>query len=326
MKLLPILAATTIASLVPVIARASDLNVTARSGATSTVTVAPGATVNYQLVGELSDAANDGLAYFRCDLEFDGGPLVQASAPAAAPMTNFARPLGLTNPAGFGGTVGGGKLIQVGGAQNTINNVFAAAPTGVVITAIAKPGTPQVLVTGTLTAPLKVGTFTLKITNLDANVIRQGETGVPFWHCDQAGAGTITNLTVKVSALSSPTTSVSISTAGTQTLNLNAGLPHATRHYWVLGSLGGTVPGLNLAPGVNLPLNPDNYMTYLASFPTNRIVTNGVGTLDPNGQATAVFHLPSGLSPSLVGLTAHHAFLLTPFTFTSEAVSVTLDP
>ncbi len=315
-----------IALATPAIASASDLNVTVRSGGASTVTVAPGATVNYEIVGEFSDAANDGLAYFRCDLEFEGAPLNAANAPVSAPMTNFARPLGLTNPAGFGGTPIGGKLIQVGGAQNTINNAFAAAPTGVVITGIAKPGTPQVLVTGTLNAPLKVGDFKLKVTNLDANVIRQGGTGVPFWPCDAAGNGTITDLTVHVSALSAAPATVSITGARTQTLSLNAGLPHATRHYWVLGSLAGTAPGLDVWPGVNLPLNPDQYMTYLASFPNNRILTNESGVLDASGQATAVFHLPAGQSPALVGTVIHHAYLLIPFTFTSEAVAVTLVP
>jgi hypothetical protein len=33
-----------------------------------------------------------------------------------------------------------------------------------------------------------------------ANVIRQGETGNPFWHVDRANAGTVQSLVVQVSS------------------------------------------------------------------------------------------------------------------------------
>ena len=38
-------------------------------------------------------------------------------------MSAFAPPDGLSNPAGYGGTLIGDAYVQVGGAQNTINNI-----------------------------------------------------------------------------------------------------------------------------------------------------------------------------------------------------------
>ena len=101
-------------------ATATDLDVTVEAVGSSTV--APGATVDYQVIGKLSDSANEGLALVGLDLEFDGGDLAQANAPTEMPMSNFVIPDGLTNPAGYGGTVQSGNLIQCGGGQNTIMN------------------------------------------------------------------------------------------------------------------------------------------------------------------------------------------------------------
>ena len=101
------------------VATATDINLTVKSGGESTVNVGPGATVDYTVIGELTDTANEGLALVGFDLEFTGGDLAQADTPTTAPMNNFVRNLGITNPAGYGGTVQSGKLIQCGGAQNT---------------------------------------------------------------------------------------------------------------------------------------------------------------------------------------------------------------
>jgi hypothetical protein len=154
--------------------------------------------VHYAVTGELSDAASLGLAMYAFDLAFDGGALPQADAPTSSPTTNFASPLGLNNPTGFGGTPIGGQLIQVGGAQNTIRNSFAPKPSGTVITGVAQPGNRVLLVTGTLTAPAAAGTYHLTVHNLFANVIRAGETGNPFWAVDAAGVGTLSGLTIVV--------------------------------------------------------------------------------------------------------------------------------
>ena len=178
---------------------ATSLNVRVQSGGSSAVTVPPGATVNWAVVGELSDNLNAGLALFSVDLAWTGGPLSPAANPTAGPMVNFNRPAGLTNPAGFGGTVVGGQLRQVGGAQNTIKNTFAPYPMGIVVTGVAAAGAPVTLAAGQLTAPVAPGTYTLSPSGLVANVIRQGETGTPFWHVDRANAGSVQSLVVQVS-------------------------------------------------------------------------------------------------------------------------------
>lgn len=180
-------------------AGATDLGLRLESGGQSAVTVAPGAAVAWSAVGELSDNASDGLALFAFDLQWSGGALAPAATPVTSPMTSFARPLGLANPAGFGGTPGGvGRLLQVGGAQNTIDNTFAPYPTGGVVTGVGAPGQPVVLAAGQLTAPTTPGTYTLAASNVVANVIRPGQTGATFWRVDKASAGTVTPLVVTV--------------------------------------------------------------------------------------------------------------------------------
>ena len=185
-------------------ARATNLNLSVQSGGSNVVVVTPGTNVSYSVVGVLSDAASDGLAAFSLNLGFSGGPLAQAAAPSAPPMDSFNRPKGLTNPAGFGGTVVAGVLVQVGGAQNTIKNVFAPFPNGTVVTGVAQPGLPVSLVNGNLTAPNPVGTYTLVPSSVAANVIQTGQNGIPFWRVDKALPGTITPLTVIVTPAPKP--------------------------------------------------------------------------------------------------------------------------
>jgi len=186
----------------------ADLNIQVQSGGQSEVNVAPGATVNYAIVGTLSDANNEGLALFGLDLSFTGGALTPADIPTTAPMDAFASGAGtnnkgINNPQGFGGTVIGGNLIQVGGGQNTIMNPgppsYPPYPLGPVVTGVA--WTSEVLVTGSLTAPMTLATYTLSVNpaTLFANVIKDGEDGNPFWATEAAGVGTITNLTIVVS-------------------------------------------------------------------------------------------------------------------------------
>lgn len=312
---------------VPMTAMASDLNVSVKSGGQSTIKVFPGQTISYEVTGELSDALNSGLAYFSFDLEFEGGPLTQAASPTSNPMLNFATPQGLNNPAGFGGTLSGGKLLQVGGLQNTWNNTFASAPIGTVITDVAKPGSPATLVTGNVTAPNKVGTFKLRVKNLDANVVKAGETGLPFWATERAPAGSNSELTIQVSALSGNVATLSISNPSAQTLSLNAGPQNAGRTYWMLGSLSGTAPGVFLNLGVKLPLNYDTYFAFLLSSPNPSFLPNSVGVLDAQGKKTLTFTLPPSLRPALAGRTINHAYFLTPTNdFASDAASVTLTP
>jgi hypothetical protein len=161
--------------------------------------VSPGADVTYEVLGVLSDMNNEGLALFAFDLEFDGGPLTPALAPTEAPLNHFATNLGINNPAGFGGTPISGRLVQVGGGQNTIKNTVdhAPYPIGDVVTGVGHA--TETLVVGTLTAPTQPGDYTLTLTNLIANVIKAGETAEEeFWEVEPAGAGSVEVLLIQV--------------------------------------------------------------------------------------------------------------------------------
>jgi hypothetical protein len=192
------------------------LNVSVESAGSNLIVVAPGSVVSYSVIGLLGDDDNQGLALVGFDLDFDGGPLAQANEPTGDPnsgcenpMIHFDIPWGVTNPAGFGGTIIGGDLIQVGGGQNTINNSpdnpfcapnCAPYPIGTVLPGVAQPAGcgPAVLVTGSLTAPIAPGMYSLALENLFANIITSSTTGIPFWQTQAAGVGTITNLTIVV--------------------------------------------------------------------------------------------------------------------------------
>ena len=91
----------------PALAAASDLDLRIESGGQTSITVSPGQSINFDVIGELTDASNEGLALFSIDLSLPGGTLTPVSTPATAAMMNFAAPLGMTNPAGFGGTQSG---------------------------------------------------------------------------------------------------------------------------------------------------------------------------------------------------------------------------
>jgi len=173
------------------------LRLSIESGGGTQVTVAAGATVDYVVLGELSDTQNQGLAMFAFDLSFDGGALPQADPPTTTEMLNFASPLGLNNPAGFGGTPIGGDLIQVGGAQNTIEQGFAPQPVGDVMLGIGHASTE--LVRGSLTAPATAGVYTLSAANLFANAIRAGASDAdPYWAVMPVEPGAVQDLTITV--------------------------------------------------------------------------------------------------------------------------------
>ena len=185
-------------------ASASDLDLHVRSGGSHHIWVQTGQSVTYEVEGELTDNLNQGLAFFAFNLQFDGGDLGQAQAPSSANMLNFATPLGLNNPAGFGGTVHNGDLIQIGGGQNTIIQSFAAAPSGLVMTGIATLGAPELLVTGILTSPMTAGTYHLTPSDLHANVIDANASGSPFWTVSSAGTGVMHGLVLHVSDCAPP--------------------------------------------------------------------------------------------------------------------------
>ena len=118
--------------------------------------------------GDLSE----GLALWGADVNFTaGGPPGQMSCPAG--MLSFQVNDGLNNPAGYGGTLSGTILLQVGGAQNTINNDVGNAPypIGAVVLGI---GTPmEIVATGDCVDTVDIMT----LENGFANVIDENEVG-----------------------------------------------------------------------------------------------------------------------------------------------------
>lgn len=199
-------------------AMASTLNLTVKSGASSSVNVSPSGTVNFTIEGVLNDNLNEGLALVGFDLSFTGGalPANAVVTPVANPMKAFVKPDGITNPAGFGGTLIGGNLVQVGGGQNTIKNSVdnpacapncAPFPVGTPILGVAKPAVTGtvVIASGSFTAPAAQGSYQLQILNGFANVIKAGETlGNAFLATEAAGVNVVSNLTVNVQSVGCP--------------------------------------------------------------------------------------------------------------------------
>jgi hypothetical protein len=302
-------------------AAATDIKIDIRSNGLSLIDVAPGATVTYTITGELTDNASLGLAMFTMDVMYSGGPMTQPPAPTTNPMKNFAVPLGVNNPAGYGGTLIAGKLRGVGGAQNTINNTFAPIPTGTVLTNVGQPGSPVVLLTGTVVAPDVPGMYTVTSHNLMANVIRTGETGTPFWHVDACNAATNNGLFIRVGALHPGRVVTTVHHA--MSLQLDGGVKNAGHRYLLLGSMSGTAPGTLLENGARVPLTTDAYFAFTQSQPNSAILSHSFGVLDANGRATATF-TPDG---RFANTTVTHAFVvLGPSKFVSEPQSCQVVP
>ena len=104
--------------------------------------------------------------------------------------------------------------------------------------------------------------------------------------------------------LTTNTSTLSVSTGGTQVFSLDAGTEHAARYYWLLGSVTGVRPGISLG-GVHFPLNPDFYTDFTIGFPNQ----SSRAKLNSNGRGIAFLRVPKGL-PLPLNLTLHHAYLV----------------
>ncbi|MBN2445773.1 MAG: hypothetical protein JXO22_03560 [Phycisphaerae bacterium] len=150
-------------------------------------TVSAGATIDWTVKVAVSTGDNAGLALVAVNLVQDPNnpelfDLPQASeASIAAPMTNFSRPDGISNPGEGGattgyvgsqrGTAGAMNLIQLGGAQNTFGTPGATMGASVnVIGGVGQSG-PQTVVSGSFTAPSTEGTYTFSLSGAAANVL-----------------------------------------------------------------------------------------------------------------------------------------------------------
>lgn len=156
MKMSKVLAAAAAFGLaVPVMADTLELRVVGDSDA-STVDGSGGA-VNVFIQGRIQGATDFGLALWGANLSDQGaGGADVTSAVLDSPggdIDQFKKNLGLTNPAGYGGTAIGGNLIQIGGGQNTIGNSGPTLfPVGTVATDVANGAAWVNLASGTYNA------------------------------------------------------------------------------------------------------------------------------------------------------------------------------
>lgn len=156
MKMSRVLAAAAAFGLaVPVMADTLELRVVGDADAAS---VAGGGVVNVFIQGRIQGATDFGLALWGANLSDTGAGGVDVAAASSldspgGDIDQFKKNLGLTNPAGYGGTAIGGNLIQIGGGQNTIGNAGPTLfPVGTVATDVANGAAWVDLATGTFDA------------------------------------------------------------------------------------------------------------------------------------------------------------------------------
>lgn len=182
-KLMPMLLGTGMT----MVATAAGTAVVTLDSPSNGQTVAPGATIEWSILVEVSSDDNLGLALFSADLTQDATNPVQIDIPPADAssipdvMNGFDRPGGITNPGENGGasgyigvqrgTAGAKNLLQIGGGQNTFGKAgsdFAKDPN--VDGGIAH-GAAQLIASGTLKAPASTGTYNFRLKNVAANVL-----------------------------------------------------------------------------------------------------------------------------------------------------------
>ena len=155
-------------------------------------TIAAGSTVNWSISFVVSSGDNAGLALLAADLaQADTNPalidLPQAGS-VPAPMANFARPAGISNPSnGYlgsqRGTAGQRDLIQIGGGQNTFGTARPPG-TGIAENANVVGGVGQsgsvILASGSFSAPATEGSYSYSVENVIANVLQSVGTPPAF--------------------------------------------------------------------------------------------------------------------------------------------------
>jgi hypothetical protein len=127
--------------------------------------------------------------------------------------------------------------------------------------------------------------------------------------------------------LNADTTTLSQSTGGVVTLDLDAGTSHAGRLYLLFGGVSGTQPGTTLPGGLVIPLNRDFFTDLTMLYANSAFFADFQGTLNFAGKATAHFNTQGPLPPGSVGRTVHFAgTLFNPFDFVTNAVAIDVVP
>ena len=119
---------------------------------------------------------------------------------------------------------------------------------------------------------------------------------------------------------------VSLVKQASQNWAMDAGTKHASKAYFMLGSITGTKPGIKLG-NVTLPLQYDPYTDLTIMFPNSPLLSGSLGVLDASGRGTAKFNAVPQLPPALQGTLFWHAYIVFgagPFDFASNAVPLLL--
>lgn len=134
-----------------------------------------GVRATIEIWGELTGESSLGIAGFAFDLSATKDSVAYdiSGATVTAADSNFERPAGITNLAGFGGTASGLKLLQIGGAQNTISHTVTFPNASSITTNLGESG-PALLATIVVTVGNDVNTgaaYVVTLENIKANVI-----------------------------------------------------------------------------------------------------------------------------------------------------------
>jgi hypothetical protein len=230
--------------------------------------VAPGATINWAINFTVSTGDNAGLALLSADLVQNvDNPAFIDLPPAGgvpAPMTNFSRPAGLSNPGEGGptgyvgvqrGATGQRNLVQIGGGQNTFGFVLPA-PTGVgqnanVVGGVGQSGSVM-LASGSFTAPATGGSYTIELANVVANTLTQVNSPPNFSPSREAAV---------------------VLSPGSFTFTVSAGQP---------GDLNcdGLVNNFDIDPFVLALSQPDQYVIQFPNCNINNADVNGDGNVN----------------------------------------------
>ena len=109
--------------------------------------------------------------------------------------------------------------------------------------------------------------------------------------------------------LSVDVSQVSLTTGGTQTQPLDAGIANQSRLYLVAGSVTGTRPGFDLG-AAHIPLQFDAWTSLTLALANSAALPKSRGQLDASGKARPGITVPTGLSSSLIGLKLYSAALI----------------
>jgi hypothetical protein len=102
---------------------------------------------------------------------------------------------------------------------------------------------------------------------------------------------------------------VSTTTGGQVQIQMDVGAAGAGTEYLAIAGISGTAPGFVWQPGFPVALNVDAVTSLFAGDPNGGLLSNGFGTFDAQGRATAVFTVPPLVLQFVAGLPIWWTFL-----------------